>query len=116
ICVGKNIKLQSGKIVDLHFVPEQIEVPILVEMGDRDTEAPPKDCIPVFDTLKSAGAPVDYRLYPATHGWDIRETRNARFRKPGGEGQTIVYEYDAAITKQAAKDAFAFLDAHLKKK
>jgi hypothetical protein len=34
----------------------------------------------------------------------------------GLEGQTIVYEYDAGVTEQSAKDAFAFLDAHLKKK
>jgi dienelactone hydrolase len=117
ICIFKSIKLQStGQVVEMHFLPEEIEVPLLVEMGERDTEADPKDCIPQFGAMKAKGAPVDYRLYHATHNWDATETQNRPFRKTGLEGQAIVYEYDAGVTEQSAKDAFAFLDAHLKKK
>ena len=117
ICMVKSVKLPStGQTVELHFLPERIEVPLLVEMGDRDNEADPKNCIPQLDALKAKGAPVDYRLYHATHNWDATETQSKAFRKIGPEGQTIVYEYDAGVTEQSAKDAFAFLDAHLKKK
>jgi dienelactone hydrolase len=115
VCIFKSIKLSStGQLADVHYVPDQIEVPLLVEMGDRDNEADPKNCIPQLDALKARGAPVDYRLYHATHNWDATETKSKPFRKTGLEGQTIVYEYDAGVTEQSAKDAFAFLDAHLK--
>ena len=117
VCIFKSIKLsKTGQLADLHFIPDQIEVPLLVEMGDLDTETYPVErCIPTLDALKAKGAPVDYRLYHATHNWDATETRTTSFRKTGLEGQTIVYEYDSGVTEQSAKDAFAFLDAHLKK-
>lgn len=115
ICMVKSVKLPStGQVVEMHFLPDQIEVPLLVEMGDRDNEADPRNCIPQLDALKAKGAPVDYRLYHATHNWDATETRDKPFRKIGPEGQSIVYEYDAGVTEQSAKDAFTFLDAHLK--
>ncbi|MBI3707778.1 MAG: prolyl oligopeptidase family serine peptidase, partial [Proteobacteria bacterium] len=115
VCMFKDFKRLNGQIVDLRFVPHDIVVPVLVEMGDRDNEGYPKYCIPMLDALKAKGAPVDYRLYHATHAWDATETRTSLFRKTGFENQTIIYEYDAGVTEQSAKDAFAFLDAHLKK-
>ena len=117
ICMFKSITLPStGQVVEMRFLSDQIEVPLLVEMGDRDNEADPRNCIPQLEAVKAKGGPVDYRLYHATHNWDATETRSRPFSKTGFEGQTIVYEYDAGVTEQSAKDAFAFLDAHLKKK
>ncbi|HKF74059.1 MAG TPA: prolyl oligopeptidase family serine peptidase [Stellaceae bacterium] len=117
ICKFPSIKLSTtGQVAELHFLPDRIEVPLLVLMGDRDNETHAvRDCVPMLDPLKSSGNPVDYRLYHATHNWDARETRAKPFSKRGFDGETIVYEYDEAVTEQSAKDAFAFLDAHLKK-
>ncbi|MBI3707859.1 MAG: prolyl oligopeptidase family serine peptidase [Proteobacteria bacterium] len=119
VCKFPSIKLPAtGRVVDLHYLPDKIEVPLLVLMGDRDNETHAvRDCVPMLDPLKSSGNPVDYRLYHATHNWDARETRFTPFSKRGiFDGERIVYEYDDAVTEQSAKDAFAFLDAHLKKK
>jgi len=118
ICMFASIKMpSSGRVVEMHFLPDQIEVPLLVLMGDRDNETHAvRDCVPMLEPLKSRGNPVDYRLYHATHNWDARETRTTAFSKRGLDGEIIVYEYDAAVTEQSAKDAFAFLDAHLKQK
>jgi dienelactone hydrolase len=117
VCKWPNWKRpQTGEVVELHFLPDKIEVPLLVLMGDRDNETHAvRDCVPMLDSLKSSGNPVDYRLYHATHNWDAREARTP-FRKRGFDGEMIVYEYDEAITEQSAKDAFVFLDAYLRKK
>ena len=118
-CKFPNFKMpSSGQVVDLHFLQDTIAVPLLVLMGDRDNETHAvRDCLPMLEPLKSVGNPIDYRMYHATHCWDARETRTKPFSKRGFlDGETIVYEYDDAVTEQSARDAFAFLDVHLKKK
>jgi dienelactone hydrolase len=118
ICKFADFRLSTtGKIVELRFVPDKIAVPLLVEMGDLDTEThPQRDCVPLLDPLKAGGAPVEYRMYHATHNWDATETRTTPFRKTGFDGETIIYEYNDSVTAQSEKDAFTFLDAHLKVK
>lgn len=118
ICLIANFRQPStGRVIDIHYLPDKIAVPLLVEMGDLDTETyPQRDCVPLLGPLKANGNPVDYRMYHATHNWDATETRTTPFRKTGFEGQTVVYEYNAAVTAQSETDAFAFLDAHLKVK
>jgi dienelactone hydrolase len=107
----------TGRIVELRFVPDKIAVPLLVEMGDLDTEThPQRDCLPLLDPLKAGGAPLEYRMYHATHNWDATETKTKPFRKTGFDGETIIYEYNESVTAQSEKDAFTFLDAHLKAK
>lgn len=117
VCKVSNVPLPTThQLAEIHYIPTQVAVPLLVEMGDLDTEGPARDCIPTLDALKAAGAPVDYRLYHATHMWDAQETRTRPFRKTGPGGVSIVYEYNGDVTEQSARDAFAFLDAHLKGK
>jgi dienelactone hydrolase len=112
VCIIRNAGLRSG-VAELHFEPSQVDVPLLVEMGSQDTEGPMGDCIPAFDRLKAAGAPVDYRIYPATHGWDMQEYKMQPFHKTGFEGQSITYAYSALMTQRAADDAFAFFGRYL---
>jgi dienelactone hydrolase len=118
VCIARNLRSPiTREPAEAHYASAEIVVPILVEMGEQDTEGYPKDCIPTLDEAKAKGAPVEYRLYKgATHAWDATETRNQPFSKLGLEGQRIVYRYDGEVTEQSAKDAFAFLDARLKKK
>lgn len=113
VCIIRNVRLRTGT-ADVHFEPAQVDVPLLVEMGSQDTEGPMSDCIPALDGLKAAGAPVDYRVYPATHGWDMQEYKMQAFHKTGFEGQSITYLYSALMTQRAADDAFAFLGRYLK--
>jgi dienelactone hydrolase len=118
ICKFTNYRHPTiGRIIDIHYLPDKVSVPLLVEMGDLDTEThPQRDCVPQLDQLKAGGAPVEYRMYNATHNWDATETQTKPFRKAGLDGELVVYEYNEAVTAQSEKDAFTFLDAHLKSK
>jgi dienelactone hydrolase len=105
-CILRNYA-QSGIVpypVDMHYVPDRVVVPILVELGDKDRELDQVmgNCPLVLDQQKALGAPVEYIVYHATHIWDQREATPP------------TYTYDPEVTKKSVLDAFAFLDARLK--
>ena len=73
VCFLGNLRMPGRAPVNVNFVPEErITVPLLVQMGDLDTEGPPQDCISRLQVQKDKGAPVELVVYKnATHGWDI---------------------------------------------
>jgi dienelactone hydrolase len=75
--------------------------PLLMLMGERDSEALPATCFPLLEQLKAGGAPVEWHVYPgATHGWDKQ-----------GEGVNgYVYKEETAL--DATRRMLAFFDAH----
>jgi dienelactone hydrolase len=80
---------------------KDVDRPVLMLMGERDTEALSAACFPMLDELKSAGAPVFWHIYPGmTHGWD----------KQGEAGAGHIY--DAAATQDATRRMLAFFDAN----
>lgn len=100
-----------GRVVDLRYVPLKIVVPLQLQMGELDTEAPPKDCVPLLDEQKKRDAPVDFIVHKnVTHSWDIAALGSASFRKKGIHGQEIEYRYNAQVTADSMKRAFEFLD------
>lgn len=102
----------SGKPYEI--VNADIDRPLLVLMGDKDTETPPSECVPKLTAAKSSGAPVDMHVYAgATHCWDCRHLDG--FSKTDHRGNHVVYRYDSAITQDSVRRTFDFLDAHLKK-
>ncbi len=55
------------------IVNADINRPLLVLMGEADTETPAGECVSKLEALKSAGAPVEWHVYPqTTHCWDCR--------------------------------------------
>lgn len=102
--------------VDMHFIPEKIVIPLLVEIGDQDTQGGPpmNGCKTLLEERKAQGDPVEHIVYHATHVWDHRELGSAGERIRGVYGQEIVYQYSAEVTEQSAKDTFAFLDKQMK--
>jgi dienelactone hydrolase len=124
ICIPKNITMSgSHDTTDFLFVPEKINVPILVAMGDQDNEGmgtTTADCKPMLDKRKAEGDPISYIVYHATHIWDWREwaMSGLRARHPGKNlaGEEVKFEFNPDVTEQSAKDAFAFLDKHVKGK
>jgi dienelactone hydrolase len=107
------------RVVDMRFLPIKVVVPLQVQMGELDNEAPPKDCVPLLEEQKSKGAPVDFVVHKnATHNWDTSALGSTTFTKPAppwSPGQkTIAYRYNAQVTADSMKRAFEFFDQHLK--
>ena len=112
VCYIANIQVPGRNPVNVNFVPdEKITVPMLVQMGDLDTEGPPQDCISRLQVQKDKGAPVELVVYKnATHGWDIGKN----FTKTAANGQRVMYRSNAQVTADSVKRAFDFLDSHVK--
>jgi dienelactone hydrolase len=113
VCFLGNLRISGRSPVNLNFVPdERITVPLLVQMGDLDTEGPPQDCISRLQAQKDKGAPVELVLYKnATHGWDI----GSNFTKTAANGNRVVYRYNPKVTAGSVERALDFLDSHMKK-
>ena len=82
------------------LVLKDIDRPLLLLMGGRDTEVPSAPCFPLLDELKAAGKPVQWHVFPeATHGWD----------KPSLASRG--YVYDAQVSQDATARMVAFFAA-----
>lgn len=92
------------------IVAHDIDQPLLVLMGDKDTETPPAECLERLEPLKAAGAPVEWHVYAgATHCWDC-ESLNG-FRKTDFRGHEVVYSFDKSLTGDSVSRVFSFFDA-----
>lgn len=85
--------------------------PILMLMGDLDIETPAKTCFPRLEEMKAAGKDVDWHIYPnTTHAWDKAEHSGHVYRTTSGE--SMVYRYDPAVSKDATQRMIAFFDRY----
>ena len=93
-------------------VNPDIDRPLLVLMGARDNETPPDECVPKLEAAKTAGAPVEWHVYPeATHCWDCKNLDGNS--KVDFRGAQVVYRYDQGITDDSARRMFEFLERTL---
>jgi dienelactone hydrolase len=91
------------------IVQAKIDRPILVLMGDKDTESPPDECVPKLQAAKDAGAPIEWYVFRnATHCWDCEHLNG--FSKKDLRGTDVTYRYDLAATLEARRRIFAFLE------
>jgi len=89
-------------------VQSDIDTPVLVLMGDLDTETPPQECISRLESLRAAGKTVDWHVYEgATHCWDCQNLD--RFRKTDFRGNVVEYRYNRDVSKDSADRLFGFL-------
>ena len=107
------------RVVDMRLLPEEVVVPLQVQMGELDTEVPPKYCLSLLEEVKGKGAPVDFIVHKnATHSWDAAALGGGTYRRPvpawSPGVKTIVYRYNAQVTAESVKRAFEFFDKHLK--
>jgi dienelactone hydrolase len=111
-----NCTTPSGPIVAsgdkaLEWLSSDSDRPVLMLMAQMDLETPPKTCFPLLETMKAAGKPVDWHIYPnTTHGWDKAENNGYIYRAPSGENMT--YRYDAQVTRDATQRMIAFFNLH----
>lgn len=105
------VRPASGPAYEL--INPDIDKPILVLMGGQDTETPPAECLPKLETVRAAGAPVQWHVYPdATHCWDCKNLHN--FSKTDVRGNRVIYRYSHDFTKDAEERMFQFLRKELK--
>jgi dienelactone hydrolase len=82
---------------EMQLVYKDADKPFLLLMGAEDKELPSTSCFPLLDSLKQAGAPVEWHIYPRTsHGWDKRGQADRG------------YLYDGKITDDATARMLAF--------
>jgi dienelactone hydrolase len=82
--------------------------PLLVLMGDADTETPASDCLHRLEALKQGGAPAEWHLYEgATHCWDCEQLDG--FSKTDVRGHRVAYKYRRDLTEDSGRRLFEFL-------
>lgn len=100
----------TGNVVEL--VTADIDRPLLSLLGDKDTEAPAPQCVARLGTLRDAGAPVQWHVYPgATHCWDCEDLNGNS--KIDARGNRVVYTFDKSTTQDSAQRMFEFFQKHL---
>lgn len=91
------------------IVQPDIDRPLLVLMGEQDTETPAEECLAKLDAAKAAGAPVEWHVYPqATHCWDCKNLDG--FTKTDVRGNSVIYRYSADATADSLQRMFQFLE------
>jgi dienelactone hydrolase len=85
-----------------------IKRPLLVLMGEDDTETPAGECMSKLEAVKTTGAPVEWHVYPqTTHCWDCRALDGRS--KTDWRGTHVEYRFSPEATKDGRKRMFEFL-------
>lgn len=96
------------------FLPALLASPLLILMGELDTEMPPDTCRAPLNALKAAGQPIDWELFAnATHCWDCVQYRGSGLRKRDWMGDPVEYRYNVEVTIASQDRAFTFLANYL---
>lgn len=102
-----------GSSLSYELLNRDTDHPLLVLMGGQDTETLAAECVTKLQATKALGAPVQWHVYPeATHCWDCKNLNN--FSKVDVRGNAVTYRYDEAITQDAERRMFEFLDNALR--
>lgn len=95
------------------IVRPDIVTPLLVLMGEDDTETPPGECVEKLEAAKRNGGPVQWHVYPkTTHCWDCANLNG--LRKVDVRGTAVSYLYSKEVTEDSARRMFEFFDQTLK--
>jgi dienelactone hydrolase len=99
------------------YLRPQVNIPLLALLGDKDEDGDIRECQPRLEAAKVAGGPVEWHIFPgAGHAWDQPNWASGTMRPyPGSTSGTVLYKYDARVTRESAERTFAFLNPLLKK-
>jgi dienelactone hydrolase len=93
----------------LDTVNGDIANPLLVMMGEADSETPSYECLEKLEPLRKAGAPVEWHLYPqTTHCWDCEQFNG--LSKIDIRGHHVEYHFRQDVTQDSEDRLFEFLD------
>jgi dienelactone hydrolase len=92
----------------IDIINGDIDHPLLVLMGEADTEAPASECTERLELLKETGAPVEWFIYPqTTHCWDCEQLNG--LSKIDVRGHHVEYHFRQDVTQDSEGRLFAFL-------
>jgi dienelactone hydrolase len=98
---------QNGR-PPFELVNADIKRPLLVLMGEDDTETPAPECVSKLEAVKRAGAPVEWHVYPqTTHCWDCRALDGRT--KTDVRGHHVEYRFSPEATGDSRRRLFEFL-------
>ena len=101
------IKPPGGR--DYELVGPDIAQPLLLMMGEADTETPAAECVDKLTPLKAAGAPVEWHVYAGTtHCWDCQQLDGRS--KTDVRGNHVAYRYQPDVVADSERRLFAFLE------
>ncbi len=107
--------MRGSNVIDIRYMPNDVKTPLLVLMGELDTETEPEHCLPLLTEQKAKGAPVEWEVYKnATHVFDDMKWATQEFRKKDFRGVDVVYRYNAEVTKMSEERAFSFIAKQMK--
>jgi dienelactone hydrolase len=90
------------------YLESDLDRPLLVLMGAKDTEAPPDQCYGHLERLKAKGADIAWHTYEeVSHGWDNPVLHG--FSKTANNGQPVTYIYSKEVTDDTKKRILEFL-------
>lgn len=90
------------------YLERDLDRPLLVLMGARDSEAPPDQCYGHLQRLKARGADITWHTYEeVSHGWDNPALNG--FSKIANNGQPVTYIYSKEVTEDTKKRILEFL-------
>jgi len=96
-------------------INNDIAHPLLVLMGEADTETPASDCLERLEALEKAGVSIEWHLYPgATHCWDCFQFDG--LNKIDVRGHHVEYHFRGDVTRDSENRLFTFLDMAIGRK
>jgi dienelactone hydrolase len=91
------------------FVQKDTDRPTLVLLGDKDVEGPSDECVTRLQSVKQAGAPIEWHVFHnATHCWDC-EHLNGTTRRDS-RGTNVTYRFNRDLTEETQRRVFEFLE------
>lgn len=90
------------------IVNADINRPLLVLMGEDDTETPAGECVSKLEAAKRAGATIEWHVYPqTTHCWDCPALDGRS--KTDFRGNHVEYRFSPDATQDTRRRMFEFL-------
>jgi dienelactone hydrolase len=100
--------IEPATAPSFEIIQPKIDRPVLVLMGEKDTETPSSECIPKLYAAKAAGATLEWHIFAgATHCWDCVHLDG--FSKIDRRGTRVTYRYDIGATQETTRRIFEFL-------
>jgi dienelactone hydrolase len=90
------------------IVNADIAHPLLVLMGEADSETPAPECVEKLEAVKKMGAPIEWYVYPeTTHCWDCKQLDG--LRKIDIRGHQVEYRFQQSVTDDSERRLYQFL-------